>query len=166
MAASTALAEALPGRRRWRLPERIPDLKKPWTILFQLLWFPALLLAIVGPIAGTWTRLTTPGENSGLMLGSRAGLALERNDLTKVRFPIGDVARAAGIKRGDDIVAINEVPVAKVVPLSPAAMKRPNEAPNPMMPVSPIIEGTDPVDLEISKGQDGSLSSSRFRRER
>ncbi|MEO7240659.1 MAG: hypothetical protein ABIW16_04595 [Sphingomicrobium sp.] len=159
MAASFALAEANYGLRRWRLPERIPDLKKPWLILFQLLWFPALLLAIVGPVAGTWSRLTTAGENSGLMLGSRAGLALDEDDLTKVRFPIGDIARTAGVTRGDDIVAINGVPVARKVPISPAAMARPNDATDSDYALfAPVISGTDPVDLEIQlKGADGKL---------
>ena len=159
MAASPTLAEASPGRRRLRLPERVPDLKNPWTILFQLIWFPALLLAIVGPVAGTWYRLTTPGENSGLMLGSRAGLALSEDDLTRVRFPIGDVARAAGVQRGDDIVAISGVPVAKKVPISPGAMQRPNDATDSDYALfSPIIEGTDPVDLDITlRGGDGTL---------
>jgi hypothetical protein len=165
MAASSAKAEAMPGLRKWRLPERIPDLKNPWLILFQLLWFPALLLAIVGPIAGTWTRLTTVGENSGLMLGSRAGLALDEDDVTRVRFPIGDVARAAGVQSGDDIVAINDVPVAKVVPIDPAAMALPNDATDSDYALfAPIIGGTDPVDLAINlRGADGSPRLLRVR---
>jgi hypothetical protein len=93
------------------------------------------------------------------MLGSRAGLALNEDDLTRVRFPVGDVARAAGVSSGDDIIAINGVPVAKVVPISPAAMKRPNDATDSDYALfSPIIEGTDPVDLAIRlRGADGAI---------
>ena len=47
-----------------RLPERIPDLKRPWLNIFELFWFAFFALAIVGPIAGTYYRLTTPGENA------------------------------------------------------------------------------------------------------
>ena len=61
-----------------RLPERIPDLKRPWLYVFELFWFACFALALVGPIAGIWYRFTTPGENSALMLGSRAGLVLSR----------------------------------------------------------------------------------------
>ena len=59
-----------------RLPERLPDLRRPWLTLFEIFWFAALLLAIAGPIAGLYYRFTTPGENSALMLGSRTGLVL------------------------------------------------------------------------------------------
>jgi hypothetical protein len=158
MAASSALAEALPGLRRVRLPERIPDLKRPWTILFQLIWFPALLLAIVGPIGGTWYLLSTPGENSGLMLGSRAGLALSHDDLTRVRFPIGDVARAAGVQAGDHIIAIDDIPVSRVVPLMRSGKGASAATDTDYALFSPIIEGTDPVDLDIKlRGADGQL---------
>ena len=61
-----------------RLPERLPDLRRPWLTLFEIFWFAALLLAIAGPIAGLYYRFTTPGENSALMLGSRTGLVLSR----------------------------------------------------------------------------------------
>src|SRR5947209_19794411 len=86
-----------------RLPERLPDLKRPWLQLFEAFWFVFFALAVVGPIAGVYYRFTTPGENTQLMIGSRAGLALSRTDLTTVRFPVGDAARAAGIEPGDKL---------------------------------------------------------------
>ena len=89
---------------------------------------PGVALAIAGPIAGTWYRLTSPDENSGLIIGSRAGLALSEDDLTQVRFPVGSAARAAGIRPGDDIIAINDVPIARVVPISERGIARPNDA--------------------------------------
>ena len=57
------------------LPERIPDLKGRGLLLFQLFWASALLLAIVGPLAGIWYRFDQSGQNSALIVGSRAGVA-------------------------------------------------------------------------------------------
>src|SRR4051812_10298465 len=104
-----------------RLPERVPDLRRPWSSLFEVFWFVAFALALVGPIAGTWYRFNTPGENSALMLGSRAGLVLSQDDLTHVRFAVGAQAKAAGVEPGDKIVAIEGIPISPVVPLDPKA---------------------------------------------
>src|SRR5438876_7001986 len=111
-----------------RLPERIPDLKRPWLYVFELFWFALFALALVGPIAGTWYLLTTPGENSALMTGSRAGLVLSQNDLTSVRFPVGKAAEAAGVQPGDKIVAIDGLPVSKVVPFDSTKAVGPGHA--------------------------------------
>ena len=67
--------------RSLRLPERLPDLRRPWLQVFELFWFAALLLAVVGPIAGLYYRFTTAGENSALMLGSRTGLVLSEDEI-------------------------------------------------------------------------------------
>jgi hypothetical protein len=169
MATESAEAGTMPSlphrRQRLRLPERIPDLRRPWLTLFELLWYPALLLAIVGPIAGTWYRLTSPDENSALMLGSRAGLALSEDDLTRVRFPVGSAARAAGIEPGDDIIAINGAPVARVVPISERGIAMPNDATDSdYAAFSPIIEGSDPVELDLRlRAKDGRERSYRVR---
>ncbi len=113
---ASGLAARLPGFRL-KLPERLPDLGRPALIAFRILWFVALALAVVGPVAGTWYRLSDASRNSPLVLGSRAGLALEPDNLTLIRFPVGPKATAAGIKPGDRIVAIDGVPVSPVVPL-------------------------------------------------
>ena len=164
MASQTASAgtSTLP---RPRLPERIPDLKRPWLTLFELLWFAALLLAVAGPVIGTWYRLTSPDENSALMLGSRAGLVLSEDDLTHVRFPVGAAARAAGVRPGDDIVAIDGIPIARVVPISEGGIARPNDASDAdYAAFSPIIEGTDPVTLDLRlRSRDRTERSFRVR---
>ena len=148
-----------PKFRGPKLPDRIPDLRRPWLTLFELLWYPALLLAIAGPLIGTWHRLVQPSANSALMVGSRAGLVLNEDDLTKVRFAVGAAARNAGIQPGDDIISINSVAVAKVVPISESGMARPNDASDTDYALfSPLIEGSEPVDLDLQlRGQDGTI---------
>ena len=149
---------ALTSLPKLRLPERIPELRRPWLTMFELLWFAALLLAVAGAVIGTWYRLTTPGENSALMLGSRAGLVLSEDDLTQVRFPVGAAARAAGVQPGDEIIAINSVPLAKVVPISEWGVARPNDATDSdYAAFSPVIEGIEPVDLDFTlRSTDGA----------
>lgn len=157
MALDSALSvNATPASRRW-LPDRIPDLKRRGLIIFQFLWLPALLLAIVGPIAGVWSRFDQAGQNSALIVGSRAGLALSEDDLTQVRFPIGPAARAAGIKPGDDIIAIEGLPVAKIVPISQNGLARPHDATDTDYALfSPIIEGVDQSEYTLRlRSRDG-----------
>ena len=165
MASQPATASRTAWLRWPRLPERLPDLKSPWLQLFGLLWSAALLLAIVGPVVGTWYRLTSPDQNSALMIGSRAGLALSEDDLTKVRFPVGPAARKAGIRPGDDIIAINDVPIARIVPLSEQGIARPNDATDSdYAAFAPVIEGTEPVDLDIRlRARDGTVRDYRVR---
>ena len=148
MAAQPIKADETSGRIRLRLPERIPDLRKPWLTLFELIWFPALVLAIVGPIAGTWYRFTSPDENSALMVGSRVGLVLSRENLTSVRFPVGAAARDAGIQPQDHIVAIDGIPVSPVVPLKPTASSHGSDTDYALF--SPIIEGTDSTNFDFT----------------
>src|SRR5207248_6129326 len=100
---------------------------------------------------GTWYLLTTPGENSALMTGSRAGLVLSQNDLTDVRFPVGKAAEAAGVQPGDKIVAIDGLPVSKVVPLDPTKAVGPGHATDTDYALfGPITEGNQPIDLDLT----------------
>ncbi|MEA3065560.1 MAG: hypothetical protein QOJ27_2012 [Sphingomonadales bacterium] len=111
-------------RFRLRLPRRVPDFGPRGFFVFRLLWFAAFALAVVGPIAGTWQRFADAGRNSALVAGSRAGVALAEADLTRIRFPVGPAAAAAGIRPGDRIVAIDTIPVSPLVRLpSPADPK-------------------------------------------
>ena len=153
----TCMATRFWGPLQWpalsapRLPERIPELKRPWLTLFEILWFACLALAIAGPAIGIWYRFTAPAENSALMLGSRTGLVLSQDDLTQVRFPVGSAAAAAGVQPGDKIVAIEGLPLSKVVPLDPRKAKGPGHATDTDYALfSPIIEGNQPVDLSLT----------------
>ena len=135
-----------------RLPERLPNLKKPWLTFFEIFWFACLALAIIGPIAGIWYRFTAPGENSALMLGSRAGLVLSQDDLTRVRFPVGSAAKAAGIERNDRIIAIDGVPLSKVVPIdADHAHGNAKGTDTDYALFSPITQGGgQPIDLDLT----------------
>ena len=115
--ASTSASEVKPsaGGFRLRLPTRVPDFGPRGFVLFRIVWFAAFLLALLGPVAGTWYRVVDASRNSALIAGSRAGLGLADNDLTRVRFPVGPAAAAAGVKAGDRIVAIDTIPVSPTV---------------------------------------------------
>lgn len=158
MATDSAASADASGPPRPVLPDRIPDLKGRGLILFQLLWIPALLLATVGPLAGIWYRFDQSGQNSALVVGSRAGLALDEDDLTRVRFAVGAQARAAGAKAGDDIIAIDGLEVARVVPVSRRGRALPNDATETdYVLFSPILEGTDESEYTFRlRSRDGS----------
>jgi hypothetical protein len=162
MATESMSAGALPPVPRLRLPERLPDLRQPWLRLFELIWIPALLLAIAGPVGGLWLRLNSPSENSALMHGSRAGLVLSDDDLTHVRFPVGQTALAAGVQPGDDIVAIDGIPLSKVVPLSPSSASQGTETDYALF--GPLIQSGEPLDLDLTlRARDGKLREYRVR---
>jgi hypothetical protein len=121
--ASNVAEEGEPAtpRFRLRLPRRVPDFGPRTFFVFRILWYAAFALALVGPIAGTWVRLAEAGRNSALVAGSRAGLGLAQDDLTRIRFPVGPATAAAGIRPGEHIVAIDTIPVSPRVRLpSPA----------------------------------------------
>ncbi len=150
MATDSALHVDALRQSRLQLPRRLPDLNRRWLTLFQIVWIPALLLAIAGPIAGIWFRFDQAAQNSVLITGSRVGLALSEDDLTRVRFPIGNAAKAAGVRSGDDIVAINGLPIAKIVPISKRGLTRPHDATETDYAMfTPIIEGTDDSDYSL-----------------
>ena len=158
MATDSALGVDGFSRSRLRLPKRIPDLNRRWLILFQLVWIPAFLLAVMIPVAGIWFRFDRAAANSALITGSRVGLALSDDDLTRVRFPIGEAAKSAGIRSGDDIVAINGLPIAKVVPISKRGLAQAHDATETDYAMfTPIIEGGDDSEYSLRlRSKDGS----------
>src|SRR3954447_1751703 len=154
-----------PAVRARPIPERVPDLKRPWLQIFELLWFAAFALAVTGPIVGIWYRFSTPAENSALMLGSRGGLVLAQDDLTRVRFPVGSAAEAAGIEPGDKIIAIEGLPLSPVVPLDPRRAKGPHRATETDYALlSPLIQGDQPIDLNLTlRSESGQIRDYQVR---
>ena len=163
----TCMATRFWGPLQWpaftapRIPERIPELKGVWRAAFEIVWFACLALAITGPAIGIWYRFTTPAENSALMVGSRAGLVLSKDDLTQVRFPVGSAAQAAGVQPGDKIVAIEGLPLSRTVPLDRRKAKATD---TDYALFSPIIEGSQPIDLNLTlRSPSGDVREYRVR---
>ena len=119
MAARLALPNPFADfERRIPLPDAVPPFNNRAYRLFSLIWLAAFLLAIGGPAIGLYYRYVTPEQNSLLLPGSRAGLALDEADATRIRFPVGERTRAMGVRPGDEIVGIYGMPVPEVIPLS------------------------------------------------
>ncbi|HYI40395.1 MAG TPA: hypothetical protein VE053_08765 [Allosphingosinicella sp.] len=149
-------AEGLPAERfRLRLPSRVPDFGPRGFFLFRLVWFAAFAFALLGPAAGTWHRFTEAGRNSGLVAGSRAGIALAEDDLTRIRFPVGPAAAAAGIRPGDDIIAIDTIPVSPSVTL-PGSPRSPAGTETDQLLFGDLLNGTEDRDMALTlRGPDG-----------
>jgi hypothetical protein len=152
---------------RPKLPERIPDFGRKALWVFRPIWFAALLLAIVGPVGGIWFRLANPVPDSQILPGSRAGLALDPQDLTRIRFTVGPDSVAAGVRAGDDIVAIDTIPISPTVPALRTGLRRPEARSALALPpgtteldyglLDPLVAGREdrPVLLTL-QGKDGS----------
>jgi len=111
VSAQLALAGKLkPLSGRFKLPNRVPPFSSVAHRLFTAIWAVAFLVAVIAPAMALYDRYTSPGDNSQLMLGSRAGFAVSPEDATRIRFTVGPGARNAGLRKGDDIIAIIEVP--------------------------------------------------------
>ena len=150
--ATDIASESSPSAERFRLrlPTRVPDFGPRGFFVFRIIWFAAFALALLGPIAGTWHRLAEAGRNSGLVAGSRAGIALAQDDLTRIRFPVGPAAAAAGIRPGDDIVAIDTIPVSGQVAMPgsrahPAGMGTETD----QLLFNDLLNGTEDRDLTL-----------------
>jgi len=147
------MATATEGRRplpRLNLPETLPKFGRRSLFAFRLAWFAALALAVIGPVAGTWYRLHDSGRNSALVPGSRAGLALDPQNLTRIRYPIGAFAARAGIRSGDRIVAIDTIPVSAAVPMPgtpAAAASRATDADNALF--GDLLDGAEDRDVQL-----------------
>lgn len=133
-------------RGRIRLPEALPPLGNRAFYAFNAIWILAFLLALIGPIAGTWDRFANAAQNSGLMLGSRAGIVVAEEDATRIRFPVGPESRRLGLRPGDDIVAVNGIAVSPVVDVSEAAISEGRISDTDYAAFAEILYGTEPSD--------------------
>jgi hypothetical protein len=149
MAVTVGIQRAAAGLiDRLRLLPELPPLGRRSLAVLRPLWWLVFLLALAGPIGGTWDRFANPAPNSLLMLGSRAGVVLDENDLTRIRFPVGPVTTAAGVKPGDEIVAIDGIAVSETVPL--AALEGEGANPIDQAAFAGILYGTEEAETELS----------------
>src|SRR5947209_18270993 len=86
-----------------RLPPCVPPFNTLTYRLFTAVWVIAFALALIGPVAGLYERYNERGNNSQLLLGSRAGFAVSPRDATLVRFTVGPKAASAGVVAGDHL---------------------------------------------------------------
>ncbi len=155
--AAAPAAEAPPPRRRFRLPERVPPFNTATYRIFSVIWALALALAFIGPIGGLYQRYMAPEDNSQLVLGSRAGFAVSQQDATHIRFRVGPYSKAAGIRKGDDIVAIYGIPLPEKMPVTERALQEHADDPSYIV-MRNLLFGTEqlPVPLTL-RGPDGSI---------
>ncbi len=106
----------------FRLPPCVPPFNTLYHRIFTTVWIAVFLFALAGPIAGLYLRDKAPGNNSQLLLGSRAGFAVSPRDATLVRFTVGPEAETAGIVAGDHIIAIYGLPLPPAMPVNEEAL--------------------------------------------
>ena len=143
--------------RRFRLPPAVPPFDTRTYRIFSAIWLLALLLAIVGPAMGIYYRYSAPDNNSQLLLGSRAGFAVSPKDATKIRFTVGSPAPQAGLRAGDDIIAIYGLPLPEVMPVNDDALAAHAEDPAYLM-IGNVLYGTDNGEVPLTvRGTDGRI---------
>ncbi len=133
----------------WKLPDRVPKFNTPTYWVFSLLWFAALTLAVVGPIMGLYQRYQAPGDNSQLLLGSRAGFAVAPKEATRIRFTIGPEARQSGLRAGDHIIAIYGLPLPAKMPFTEQAIAVHSNDPA-YIAMGNLLTGTDKLPFPLT----------------
>jgi len=132
-----------------RLPPTVPAFNRAGYIIFTLLWMSAFALAVVGPFAGLYHRYTAPGNNSQLLLGSRAGFAVSPRDATVVRFTVGPQAENAGIVAGDHITAIYGLALPPSMPVNEEALAEHANDPA-YIALGNLLFGTDSAEVPLT----------------
>jgi len=132
-----------------RLPPTVPAFNRAGYIIFTLLWMSAFALAVVGPFAGLYHRYTAPGNNSQLLLGSRAGFAVSPRDATAVRFTVGPQAEKAGIVAGDHITAIYGLALPPSMPVNEEALAEHANDPA-YIALGNLLFGTDSAEVPLT----------------
>ena len=152
-----ALTNAKHDGRRLRLPSVIPAFNTTGYWIFTSFWMVAFALAVVGPIAGFHSRYTAPANNSQLLLGSRAGVAVSPRDATLIRFPVGRQAERSGIMPGDRIVAVFGLPLPATMPVDERALAEHANDPA-YIAMGNVLFGTDQSDVPLTiRSPDGKV---------
>lgn len=134
---------------RWRLPPCVPPFNTLTYRLFTAIWMIAFALALVGPLAGLYERYHERGNNSQLLLGSRAGFAVSPRDATIVRFTVGPQAAGAGVVAGDHITAIYGLPLPPSMPVNERALAEHADDPA-YIALGNLLFGTDNADVPLT----------------
>jgi len=143
--------------RRFRLPDAVPPFSTLAHRLFTAVWIAALLLALIGPAMGLYQRYSNPGDNSQLMLGSRAGISVSEMDATQIRFTVGPDAAKAGVEPGDHIVAVFGVPLPRQMPISERLLIEKTDDPA-YIAMSNLLLGTEAMEVPLTvRSTDGAV---------
>src|SRR3954453_11225407 len=140
-----------------RLSPRVPPFNTLAYRLFTALWMVAFALALVGPLAGLYERYSERGNNSQLLLGSRAGFAVSPRDATIVRFTVGPQAEGAGVVAGDHITAIYGLELPPSMPVNERALAEHANDPA-YIALGNLLFGTDSAEVPLTvRDPDGRL---------
>ena len=134
---------------RFRLPPAVPPFNTRTYRVFSIIWLAAFALAIAGPLIGMYYRYTAPDNNSQLMLGSRAGIAVSPDDATRIRFTVGKRAGEDGIGPGDRIVSIYGLPLPRVMPVTEEALADHTDDPA-YIAMGNLLFGTDDAEVPLT----------------
>src|SRR5260221_514297 len=132
-----------------RLPPCVPPCHTLSLALFRALGMVAFASALVGPVAGLYERYQEPGNNSQLLLGSRAGFAVSPRDATIVRFTVGPQAASAGVVPGDHIVAIYGLDLPPSMPVDERTLAEHANDPA-YIALGNLLFGTDSADVPLT----------------
>jgi hypothetical protein len=141
----------------WKLPQQVPPFNTVTYWIVSVVWFAALLLAVAGPLMSLYERYRGAGDNSQLLLGSRAGFAVAPRVVTRIRFTIGPDARKAGIRAGDHIIAIYGLPLPDSMPFTEQAIAlHSNDA--AYVAMGNLLTGTDKLPFPLTvRSADGTV---------
>ena len=137
------------SRGGWRLPPAVPPFNTLTYRLFTAVWMVAFALALVGPLAGLYERYHERGNNSQLLLGSRAGFAVSPRDATMVRFTVGPQTAGAGVVAGDHITAIYGLDLPPSMPVNEQALAEHANDPA-YIALGNLLFGTDAADVPLT----------------
>src|SRR6476646_9325106 len=137
------------SRGGWRLPPAVPPFKTLAYRLFTAVWMIAFALALVGPLAGLYERYNERGNNSQLLLGSRAGFAVSPRDATIVRFTVGPQTAGAGVVAGDHITAIYGLELPPSMPVNEQALAEHANDPA-YIALGNLLFGTDTAEVPLT----------------
>jgi hypothetical protein len=145
----SAIDRAITGlRSRLGIPPAVPPFGDRTFRIYRWIWIAVLALALAGSVAGLYDRFTGPSDNSGLMLGSRVGIVVAEEDATRIRTPVGRATVRLGIRPGDQIVAVDGVPLPEVLPFAPADYQRHADDPGYAV-LAKLFYGGEPVETVL-----------------